>query len=434
MGQLPAVAHTRGVRVEGNKGEDMRERREAALPAAQADDTLVLVNKDMVTAPGAGTWLLLMLAFAGSIVFILAVSGNPPDVGWMEALARLWAKVDWGNLLASVRISLTSALGIGMMLAFILFTDRQKRLERLILSPEGIRYVSPFPEVLKRFVPDWSLAWTQVRAIEIGVPALVHPSRRNNPQFVLMSFLGGNETQRISPLRWVDPDHYSPWGNFKNAFRMTWGREADADVRQAVSASEVGRYLAAKQPQIRLNWNMAAVETMTSLERNRHGRMAMALLAVLLVYTFADLVFGPESYIDLSETPNGLYAATGIVAAALAALWLSRSTLKSAEKGGLAILLGAVTALAMIPGALRINQFAGGNALVTYPCRVIQAGDAIILQPLAPGVPRITYFANNEYWAKFGKDDLYPVQIRKGILGFYQFNSAAITARINHDQ
>lgn len=398
----------------------------------------MLVNRETAAMPSAGTSILLMLAavfvIGASVVVVLVGSGKPPAVGWMEALARFWAKGDWRTILASVLLSARSALGMGMLLVFILFMDRVKRLERLILSPDGIRYVSPLPGPFKRFAPDWSLAWNQVRSIELGVPALIHPSRRNTPQFVLMSFLDGQETRRIAPMRWVDPEHYSVSNKFKDAFRMGWPRKADADMRQAVSECAVGRYLSARQPQIKLDWNLAVVETMTSLEKNRHGRIAIAILALVMVYTFADLLLGPESYIGPPEKFTGLFAVAGIAGAVLAGLWLSGSTLKRAEKVGLAILLGAVTALAMIPGALRINQFVGGNALITYPCRVIQAGDAIVLQPLAPGVPRITYFANNEYWAKVAKDAPYPVQIRKGILGFYQFNSAAIIERISNDK
>ena len=52
------------------------------------------------------------------------------------------------------------------------------------------------------------------------------------------------------------------------------------------------------------------------------------------------------------------------------------------------------------------------------------------MQPLEPGWPKIDYFAKDKYWKKFGKGDVYPVEVRKGILGFYQFNSSVIVRDI----
>ncbi len=418
----------------------MTARTEPAFAGTRTGDTLVLVNKNMISAPGTGTMLLVMvvtgLFFAAAVAFIVLDANRQAGVGWLDAAASLWAKfratVDWHDAVSAIRQGGAPLVQLGIVLVLILLMGRAKRLERLILSPDGIRYVSPLPHFFKRFLPDWSLAWSQVQAVELGFPAGVRPQRRTSPNVVLMSFVGPKERRRIAPMLWVDPENYTAPKILREAFRIRLRAEPGVDIMKVISECEVLRYLAAKQPRIKANWKATPIETMTSLEKNPHARIAMAILALLLLYTFIDLGMGPESYIDDPRQLAGLYVVTGITAAVLSCIGLSRSTLKSGEIYGLAVLLGAVAGFAMIPGALRINQYVGDNPLVTYDCRVIRDKDAIILQPLAPGIPPIRYFADNEYWVKFKKDDVYPVRIRKGILGFYQFDSSTIAERIQN--
>lgn len=84
----------------------------------------------------------------------------------------------------------------------------------------------------------------------------------------------------------------------------------------------------------------------------------------------------------------------------------------------------------MVPGALRINVVLDKNGSGIHDYRVTQGDDSVVLQPLEPGWPKIDYFAKDKYWKKFGKGDVYPVEVRKGILGFYQFNSSVIVRDI----
>jgi hypothetical protein len=408
-------------------------RTQPAFAGTQNKDQLVLVNRNMLSAPRMGTMLLVLvvsvLGFAALVAFIILDANRQAGAGWLDTAAKLWVKVGWDDVAAAARHSWALLLQSVILLGTVLLMDRARRLERLVLSPDGIRYVSPFPDVLKRFVPDWSLSWNQVQAVELGF-AVGHPRRRTSPNVMLMSFVGPRERRRIAPILWVDPDNYAAPKILRQAFRIRLRPEPPADMKKLAAECEVLRYLAAKQPQIRTIWNAAPVATMTSLEKNPHARIVLAMLALLFVYTLIDLVMGPESYIDDPHQFTGLYVGAGIAAGVLGGLWLSRSALKRVEQYGLAILLGAVAGFAMIPGALRINEFIGGNPLVSYDCRIIRDNDAIILQPLAPGIPPIKYFANNPYWAKFGKGAVYPVRIRKGILGFYQFDSDVITERM----
>lgn len=415
-------------------------------PAPGDRDALVLVNQSWAGAPSTGAMAAIMaailLAFAAAVFFILVQAAKKPDVGWLDTTMQFLAGVNWQQL-ASIHISLASLGQIAMLVAYFLFLDRAKKTERLILSAAGMRYISPLPRALKRLMPDWFLAWDEVRSIEAGVFPL--PAQAGNHALVpdarrLVMFLvgagpnGGASRHRIFPLLWARPEAASArW------FRLAWDRlrrrQPEPNFAQVLAESEVGRYLAAHQPHLAIRWSetVSPYPPMNALERDRHGKAALVLLALLMLYAMLDFVLGPESYVASPAGQEYLFAGAGIGAALLSGLWLSRSALTFAETAGLAVLLGAATAVAMIPGALRINQFIGGNELVSYDCRVLKAGDRIVLQPVTPGIPDVAYFSSNDYWNKFGTDARYPVRIRKGILGFYQFDSADILRRMARD-
>ena len=261
----------------------------------------------------------------------------------------------------------------------------------------------------------------------------IPPQLTRQPDFVRISFITSSAKQKIFPTHWVHPERHG----LKNIFKPNWAflsrKNSDAELAQLIAKSEVGRYLAEKLPHISIGLPVTVKVTMYSLERNKHGRIATGIIFLLLVYTIVDLMAGPESYIDHPPLLTYLQVAAGVVAIVLSGLWLSKSALLSAEKIGLAVMIGVLAAIAMWPGALRINALFDNKGLVEYDCQVIQGAGSVILQPFNKEIPAIDYFATNKYWEKFGKDDLYPVKIRKGVLGFYQFNSAEIVKRIGQD-
>lgn len=150
-----------------------------------------------------------------------------------------------------------------------------------------------------------------------------------------------------------------------------------------------------------------------------------------MIYALLDLTLGPESYIDDPSSLLYIYISAGIFGRILSGAWLYKSTLAIAEKIGLAMLIGVLVAFAMVPGALRINALTDSNSANTYDYFVTQDKEGIILHPVMEGMPSTDYFATNNFWGKFSKDDTYPVVIRRGSLGFYQFNSSVIVNDIH---
>lgn len=362
------------------------------------------------------TLFMLALAFSGYIF--------PSDVHWDVWLAKLpkyLAQIDW--LHASIRHFDVVAL-LGMALGFAWYQKRALKLERLILSPNGIQYISPAPPLFKRYKPDWSIAWHQINKAELGTMM----SRFYSPDVVFLTFTTTADKRRIIPTHWVGPETYSwPFFQFKSIFK-TPSRD---EILKSVMASEVVRYLSMCVPQLTLNTNLSQAETYTSLEKNPHGRIATGMIFLLVTYAIIDYVIGPESYIDAHTSLLHIHVSAGLVGATLSAIWLHKSTLVIGEKVGLAILIGLLIYVAMVPGALRINALTDDNGLVAYDYYVTQDTNSVVLRPVVEGMPTIDYFAKNDFWKKFGKDDTYPVQIRKGGLGFYQFNSAIIVDDIH---
>ena len=368
--------------------------------------------------------LLLAITF---LLVVLAIITIFPDAPWEQLPAKLTERigtVDWWH--AFFR-HLDAVAILGIVLGQILYQIRAKKLERLTLSPDGIRYTSPLPHVLKRFKPDWLLQWGQVKKAELGTLN----GRLIQPGLVLLTFTSESGKRKIYPTHWVDPENFSPpVSRFK--LTLTPIAQPHDKILESVLASDVMRFISKNVPNINIDSTFNKAEVFTSLEKNPHGRIAIVIIFLLMAYTFLDFIGGPESYIDDPSSLLHIYISAGIIGAILSGAWLYKSTLVFAEKIGLAMLIGGLVAVAMLPGALRINSFTDSNSANTYDYFVTQSTDGVVLRPVVDGMPNIDYFAKNKFWGRFEKDDTYPVLIHKGSLGFYQFNSSAIADDIHN--
>ena len=384
--------------------------------------TLALSDKRWLIS--LNTILMLLTLWLVIPIMLLLTIFPSPDISWVQLSTKLSEKfstVNWAHVFIK-RLDFVAVYCF--LFGQIWYLNRARKLERLTLSPEGIQYTSPLPYSLKRLRPDWSLSWEQVEKAELGMNGMLY-----NPEFVLLTFMYGTKKRRIFPTRWVDPENYSqPIFRFKFTFKAP----ARDEMLKSVMATEVVRYISKNIPTVTVAASLASITVSNSLEKNPHGRIAMGIIFLLIVYAIIDFIIGPESYIDAPSSLAYIYIFAGIIGAALSAIWLYKSTLAAAEKGGLAILIGVVVSAAMLPGALRINAFTDKNGLVAYNYFVTQSKHSVVLRPVVDEMPVIDYFAKNKFWESFGKDDTYPVMIRKGGLGFYQFDSASVVDDIHN--
>jgi hypothetical protein len=275
--------------------------------------------------------------------------------------------------------------------------------------------------MLKRFKPDWSLAWNQVQKAELSALGI----RLQSPEFALLTFISAADKRRIFPAHWVDANNFTrPASPFNFTFRMT--APPRDEIIDSLMTSEVMRYISNIVPHIAIDTTLGKTEVFTSLEKNPHGRIALGIVALLILYAIIDFVAVPDSYIEEPFSLLPIFISAGLIGAILSGIWLYKSSLPLGEKTGLAFLIGMLVAVAMIPGALRINALTDIKGAVTYDYYVTQGKDSVVLRPVVESMPTIEYFAKNAFWNKFGSNDTYPVLVRKGGLGFYQFNSSVI--------
>jgi hypothetical protein len=388
---------------------------------------LVLSDKRWLPHRGPASKIFTLMLAVLAIAPLLAIAYIFRDAPWErlpEKLAGIITTTDWPRALLH---QLDKLAMLGVVLGQLYLMKRARKLERLTLSPAGIQYTSPLPDFLKRFKSDWFFPWNQVQKAELGVPNI----RAHDPQFVMLTLTSASGKQRIFPAHWVDPDRY-----FRPLFQFAFSlKPATPDaITQSVMSSEVMQYLSKNVPGLVIDSTLSTVAIATSLEKNPHGRIALGIVFLLMIYAFLDLILGPESYIDQPSSLLPLYISAGILGAIVSGLWLFKSTLAVAEKIGLAMLIGTLVAVAMLPGALRINAITDTKGAVSYDYFVTQGADGVVLRPVVEGMPVIDYFAKNDFWGRFGKNDTYPVSLRKGGLGFYQFDSSAIVDDIRQHE
>jgi hypothetical protein len=389
--------------------------------------TLVLSDKRWLHIWKATLIPLLLFLVVMTVAAVLALTAIFPDAPWDKLPTLLVARlstVDWAHALLG---HLDQLIIFMVVLGQFLYLGRVQKLERLTLSPEGIGYTSPLPRMLKRFKPDWSLAWDQIQKAEVGS----FSTRMRNPEFALLTLISGTNKRQIFPVHWVDANNYS-----RPAFNFTFKLAAPTceEIFSLVMKSEVMRYISVNAPHISINPKLGQAEVFTSLEKNPHGRKALGIVALLILYAIIDFIAGPDSYVDEPAVLLPVFVSAGVAAAILIWFWLYRSTLPMNEKTGLAMLIGMLFAVAMVPGALRINALTDTQGASTYDYYVTQSANGVVLQPVVDGMPVIEYFAKKQFWAGFGKYDTYPVQIRKGALDFYQFNSSVIVDDIRQHE
>ena len=149
--------------------------------------------------------------------------------------------------------------------------------------------------------------------------------------------------------------------------------------------------------------------------------IAVAGIFVLLVaYILVDPIVSREVF---TEEPKRLFPALaliGVVAAALAVSLLLKSGVPRGEAVVAAVLFGFAMGAAGYPTSLHLNRLLDSNGLKAYEYRVI-AQEPVVFEPITPGLPRIDYFALSPYWERFTSDMQIPVKLRKGGLGFWQF-------------
>jgi uncharacterized protein YbjQ (UPF0145 family) len=162
------------------------------------------------------------------------------------------------------------------------------------------------------------------------------------------------------------------------------------------------------------------------LMKNPGTRLALALAGAGLAYLCVEY-FGLQDYDYAGAAPTGWLAALAAVAALALGRFCRRHRVPWAETLGVAGLVGALAFGAVHYLALRLNDLTDPAPAAATVYIVQEDGH---LRPRQPGPPALHLPGFPGYWAAQGVGSEYPVVVRRGWPGFWQYDRAAILERV----
>jgi hypothetical protein len=380
---------------------------------------LLLMRRQSSQASTAERWALAsvsLVIFAGLLGMFLLLFEFDPD-----ALAKGFERLP-GKLRDSPVDLLKLVILPLSIVALLWYKRRATRYERVFLDGTGIRYQSPLPEALRFLQPSWSLQWSHLRELRIGLPGAAA-----NPGLVFLQFDAGAVKRKLFALYWVPADPAAqahlpeapPRRPFFSLRLSAFDREG---VLREAEQSAIVRY--ARQVGVKVATGGMRPAGF-ALESNRHALAAAIFAISLLLYGFSDIWFYEESY--AVDPPFVLFALGGALAVLAGMVWLASARVPRAETLGVSLLLGVATGIALYPGALRLNEATDSQGLHTYEYRLKEYA---VFVPADPALPTLDFSNYSNYWRQFKLGTTHSFELRKGGLGFYQVNMAPVNQRM----
>lgn len=225
----------------------------------------------------------------------------------------------------------------------------------------------------------------------------------------------GNTGIASSNMHWiaVGPGDRPLYLSADTGFNALQSREATADICRIID------------PQFRLP-TVATNEF--ALEKNPGSLTVVAVLFLLLAFAFLDgIVLNHNQLLEFSwltwTTP---------VSASLAVpayWWLTRLRVPSRESMTLTLLLGLAITTAYIPALKRADQFLSESGPTPFSYRL---GPGAVLEPIAPGPPKVNYSRSKEYWEQFDEGSTHDFDLIHGPLGLWQLDHTKLDEKF-HD-
>ena len=356
-----------------------------------------------------------VLVFVGLPLAILSILDKPLNT---ETLLKLMDALRQNIIDAFREEPIETSFDVLIYLSFpllLIYMYLAGRYERLILTPVGIHYVSPFPEPFEFLYPGWFVRWDQV------THARLQQARFGfKPALSTLTLMTHSSKRRLRPYFWVNPDTWKPV--VKRRFGIPVRPGIDEELEEVINA-ELVKYVQSHVPDLEMN-----ISTTVSGKRSFHvesnpwsGGMSAALLA-LLGYALID-TFILKTEVFASAPPIEIYAAGGFLVAAGAAFLLLRARLPLYVCILLPAMLGLGFAAALHPAMLRINQLTDTSGLATYI--YIRQADGRYL-PEEAGPPPLSMTYPPDYWSRFLPGSTHEFELRRGGLGYWQLSEVPL--------
>lgn len=293
-----------------------------------------------------------------------------------------------------------------------------QRHARVSVDQDRIAFRSGLPGFCRWLMPDWQFDYA-----DIGAFALRPVGRGNFLTLVIKPEQG--RTRRLLPEQWVEPGGHAKMMNW---FRIS--RASSEDAKRLLQETPLLRQLqAAGVPiDISLQHYRPGLNSADQfdLKSNKTTLGCLLLMAALGLYALVDGVLLPGDRYAVA-VPYLWLALTGLPVAIVAGARLTSASVPRIETAVLAVLLAMSTALAAWPGLLRINAYTDSDG----PSRHAYTLDAEgMLQPAESGLPAIRRPIDAEFWQAQATGSRWELELRRGMLGFWQYNSRPLIETI----
>jgi hypothetical protein len=348
------------------------------------------------------------IAFALLLVLVVALAAV--FFPMLEALD--WSKAPEKLLPGAGRLAEIAALVVAGMGQYW-YSARAKKLERLFLDEREIRYQSALPGWLARLQPSWSHTWAQIASARVVIPRLAFHS---NLATVVIDAV---TVQRKLQGMWIPADSEQN----ANGTGMFSSHQAVAEqIRRDMDQSPVVQHMRRMGVKVELE---AGPSMGFALERNRAALGALVLIFALITYAIVDWMTNTETY--AVKPPVVLFAVAGALAMLACALTLAANEVPHAETWGVSVVLGAVFAAALYPGALRLNELTDREGLRPSEYRMTDNG---VWEPSDATRPALRFTDYSEFWGQFKPGARREFLLRRGALGFFQVDMAPVHAEM----
>ncbi len=169
--------------------------------------------------------------------------------------------------------------------------------------------------------------------------------------------------------------------------------------------------------------------TAHGFQLNEHPRtiVTVILFIALAVYAVVDIFLAADTGYA-STPPYGLFAAGGIILAAVGYWWLRRGAVPVKEAAGMAILVGVSFATALYPGLMRVSTLLATGPYQTYNYRLTAD---LTLHPDNPALPSFTAPLDRHYWREQAAGDQWHLEMRRGAFGLWLYRIKPLQGEID---
>lgn len=347
------------------------------------------------------------------LMALILVRGSQPGMPWENA----WDDIG-SRILESPHFVFYFLVSISAGWAMTLVSRQY-----IVFDEHGIQYSTHAPSFLKFAQPDWSYSWSEIERVDNAHASIEYPAQA----FVIVK--AGGKHHRVQMLGWRRVEKTAP--TFQTAPSVDSGWRLRMPELKLKSQKEVMADRLADSELLRAfeTYRVPIGKKSPSFDRLAETKAGVTITVIgigAMLYVMGEMLIGQETYATVAPW---LWIAAVVVFGAMVGYLVADSlNLKLGEKIGLPILLAGAFGAASYPGIVRLNVLLDPNPAVTVN---YQQGDDLRLHPESDLFPTLRIERYDWYWQKFEPGQVHKITIRRGGLGIWAYNAAALREQIS---